>query len=124
MLGYSVDWDQLGTFVQTVGVPFACLLLFTAPIIWVIVSLVRKYGNRMAEAHIQFLTSASESQTKNSQTLERLVEMIGRDQEGHAVTHKALGLVTEAGLAMLDNDHHKARNELAKVDFVLAKRST
>jgi len=76
MLGYTIDWDKIGQFVQVVGVPFACLLLFVGPFLWVAFSLFRKYGSRMAEAHINFLSSASESQVKNAQTLERLEETI------------------------------------------------
>lgn len=121
MFAYTIDWDKVGSFVQMVGVPFACLLLFTGPFIWVAVSLFRKYGSRMAEAHILFLTSASESQAKNAQTLERLEETIARNQEGHAVTHKAIGMVAEAGLAIIDGDNPRAKNQLAKVDIVLSK---
>jgi hypothetical protein len=121
ILGYSIDWDKIGQFVQVVGVPFACLLLFVGPFLWVAFSLFRKYGSRMAEAHINFLSSASESQVKNAQTLERLEETIAKNQNGHSVTHKAIGLVADASLAIIDGDHPRAKHELSKVDIVLNK---
>ena len=123
MLGYTFDWEKIGQFIQVVGVPMACLLMFTAPFIWLFYSLIRKYGQRMAEAHLNFLISSSKSQEQNAETLRRLESTLAMNQAGHAVTHQAIGLVTNAGLAIIDGDHPKAKNELAKVDLVLKAKA-
>lgn len=119
MLAFVWDWEKVGQFVQMVGVPMACLLLFTGPFIWLLFSLGRKYGTRLAEAHLNFMDSASKTQEQNAETLKRLETTLAQNQAGHAVTHEALGLVTNAGLAIIDGDHPKAKHELAKVDLVL-----
>lgn len=122
MMGYVIDWEKVGQFVQMVGVPMACLLLFTGPFIWVLFTLFRKYGTRMAETHLKFMESATKTQEQNAETLQRLEQTLAQNQYGHAMTHKALGLVTEAGLAIIDGDHPRAKNELSKVDLVLKQR--
>jgi len=114
-----IDWEKVGMFVQMVGVPMACLLLFTAPFIWLLFTLGKKYGTRLAEAHLNFMESASKTQEQNAVTLQRLETTLAQNQAGHAVTHQAIGLVTNAGLAIIEGDHPRAKNELAKVDLVL-----
>lgn len=119
MMGYSWDWDKIANFIQVVGVPMACLLLFTGPFIWLAFSLGRKYGTKMAEAHLRFMDSATKTQEVNAETLQRLESTLAVNQSGHAVTHQAISLVSSAGLAMIEGDHPRAKNELAKVDLVL-----
>ena len=119
MMGYVIDWEKVGQFIQVVGIPMACLLLFTGPFIWLAFSLGRKYGTRMAEAHLRFMDSATKTQEVNAETLQRLENTLSQDQAGHAVTHQAISLVSNAGLAIIEGDHPRAKNELAKVDLVL-----
>lgn len=114
-----IDWKEVGQFVQMVGVPMACLLLFTGPFIWLMFTFGKRYGNKLAEAHLNFMDSASKTQEQNAETLKRLETTLAQNQAGHAVTHQAIGLVTNAGLAIIDGDHPRAKNELAKVDLVL-----
>ena len=119
MMGYVIDWEKVGQFIQVVGIPMACLLLFTGPFIWLAFSLGRKYGTRMAEAHLRFMDSATKTQELNAETLQRLENTLSQNQAGHAVTHQAISLVSNAGLAIIEGDHPRAKNELAKVDLVL-----
>lgn len=119
MMGYVIDWEKVGQFIQVVGIPMACLLLFTGPFIWLAFSLGRKYGTRMAEAHLRFMDSATKTQELNAETLQRLENTLSQNQAGHAVTHQAISLVSNAGLAIIEGDHPRAKNELAKVDMVL-----
>lgn len=118
----NLDWDKIGAFVQTVGIPFACLLIFVGPFMWLAFSLARKYGPRIAESHIAFLNSATQTQERNAETLEKLADSASKDQESHYTTHHAIGLVAEAGLAMLDEDHDSARTKLHRVEVVLASK--
>ena len=118
------DWSKFATFVQTVGIPFACLLLFVGPFLWLFFSLGRKYGPKIAEAHVEFMSSATRTQEKNAETLAKLEETASKDQEAHYATHHAIGLVAEAGLATLDGNHDTARNKLQRVEMVLAKKPT
>ena len=119
MMGYVIDWEKVGQFIQVVGIPMACLLLFTGPFIWLAFSLGRKYGTRMAEAHLRFMDSVTKTQEVNAGTLQRLENTLSQDQTGHAVTHQAISLVSNAGLAIIEGDHPRAKDELAKVDLVL-----
>lgn len=119
----KLDWDKIGTFIQVVGVPFACLLLFVGPFMWLAFSLIRKYGPKIADAHVEFMASATRTQEKNAETLAKLETTASRDQEAHTTTHHAIGLVAEAGLAILDEDHNAARNKLQRVEVVLANKN-
>lgn len=119
----SINWEKIGSFVQTVGIPFACLLLFAGPFLWLAFSLIRKYGPKIADAHIAFMDSATKTQEKNADTLAKLEQTASRDQEAHYTTHHAIGLVAEAGLATLDGNHDAARSKLQKVETVLFQTS-
>ena len=123
----NLDWDKVTAFIQTVGVPFACLLLFIGPFMWLVI----KHGPKIVDAHVAFLTSAtetqrqnSETQAKNAVTLGKLEETASKDHESHYTTHHAIGLVAEAGLAILDEDHNAARSKLQRVELVLNSKKT
>ena len=120
----SVDWDRMGVFVQNVGVPFAVLLLFCGPFIYLLFTLIRKYGGRIAESHMKFMDSAAATQEQNAATLSRLEETVASKHVDHTATHHAIGLVAAAGISMLDNDHKQARTKLERVEHVLAPRYT
>ena len=115
----SIDWKEVGEFVRVVGVPFACLLLFTAPFIWMAFSLFKKYGGRMAEAHLTFLDASARTQEQNAETLKRLEQTVAVKHKDHQATHQAIGLVAKAGIAILDDDHQEARTKLEKVGSIL-----
>lgn len=120
----DLNWEKIGAFVQTVGIPFACLLLFVGPFLWLAFSLIRKYGPKIADAHISFMDSATRTQEQNADTLAKLEKTATRDQEAHYTTHHAIGLVAEAGLATLDGNHDTARSKLQRVEIVLAKKAS
>ncbi len=124
MMGYVIDWERVGKFIETVGGPMAFLLLFAGPFIWLLYSLVKKYGARMAESHLNFVESATRTQEQNAETLRRLEATLATNQSGHAVTHQAISLVSNAGLAIIDGDHPRAKAELSKVDLVLKTKPT
>lgn len=115
----SFDWDKVAAFVQIVGIPFACLLLFVGPLIWLLFSLGRKYGPKIADAHVAFMTSATETQKQNAETLAKLELTAAKDQESHFVTHHAIGLLADAGLAQLEGKTDSARLKLQRVETVL-----
>jgi hypothetical protein len=115
----SIDWEKLGEFVKAVGIPFTCLLLFTAPFIWMAFILFRKYVGRLAEAHLNFLESSARTQEQNAETLKRLEQTVAVKHQDHLTTHQAIGLVAKAGIDILDDDHQKARVKLEKVGTIL-----
>lgn len=115
----SLDWDKVAAFVQIVGIPFACLLLFVGPLIWLLFSLGRKYGPKIADAHVAFMASATETQKQNAETLAKLELTAAKDQESHFVTHHAIGLLADAGLAQLEGKTDSARVKLQRVETVL-----
>jgi len=118
----SLDWEKMGSFVQAVGVPMACLLLFVGPFVFLAFSLFKKYGPRLAESHINFMESAERTQEQNANTLARLESTIKEKHIDHTATHEAIGLVAKAGISMLDNDHPAARSKLERVEFVLTRK--
>jgi hypothetical protein len=120
----SIDWNSVSQFVQSVGIPFACLLLFVGPFLWLFFSLGKKYGPRIAEAHIEFMASATKTQEANADTLAKLEATSTNAEKSHNVTHHAIGLVAEAGIATLDGNHDAARNKLQRVESVLFQKST
>jgi hypothetical protein len=81
-----------------------------------------KYGPRIAEAHIAFMSSATVTQEKNADTLAKLESTATKDQQSHSATHHAIGLVAEAGIATLDGNHQAARTKLEKVETVLFQK--
>lgn len=118
----SFDWKEMGTFVQAVGVPFAVLLLFVGPFVFLFFSIVKKYGPRLAESHINFMESAERTQEQNANTLARLESTVKEKHIDHTTTHHAIGLVAQAGISMLDNDHKGARTKLERVELVLHRK--
>lgn len=118
----KLEWDKIAAFVQIVGVPFACLLIFVGPFIWLFFSLIKKYGPRIADAHVEFMQSATETQKQNAETLAKLEYTSAKDQESHYVTHHAIGLLADAGLAQLDGKTDSARIKLQRVETVLTNQ--
>lgn len=119
----NIEWEKLGEFVRNVGVPFAVLLLFVGPFVYLFFTFVRKYGSQITEAHIRFIESCELTQEKNAETLQRLEHTIAEKHIDHQSTHKAIGLVAQAGVAMLDDRKHDARTKLSQVDEVLYRQS-
>jgi hypothetical protein len=119
----SFDWTSVAQFVQAVGIPFACLLLFVGPFLWLFFSLGRKYGPKIAEAHIDFMVSATKTQETNADTLAKLEATATKDQTSHYATHNAIGILAEAGIATLDGNHAEARTKLEKVETVLFQKT-
>jgi hypothetical protein len=118
-----IDWEKLGTFVQVVGVPFAILLLFVGPFIYLIFGLVKKYGARIAESHLNFMESASVTQEKNAETLAKLEDVVAKKHIDHVATHHAIYLMASAGISFLDSDHAAARIKLTQIGRVLPEQN-
>lgn len=116
----TIEWDKLSAFVQAVGVPFAVLLIFVGPFVYLTYTLISKYGASIAQAHINFMESAEKTQEKNADTLSRLETKIQEKHIDHTNTHHAIGLVAQAGIHMLDEDKKGARTKLERVGHVLA----
>jgi hypothetical protein len=116
----TIDWEKLSAFVQAVGVPFAVLLLFVGPFVFLIFTFVKKYGARIAESHINFMESSASTQEKNADTLSRLESTVASKHIDHTTTHHAIGLVAQAGIHMLDEDPKGARSKLERVNHVLS----
>jgi hypothetical protein len=116
----DIDWEKLSAFIQAVGVPFAVLLLFVGPFVYLIFTFCKKYGAQIAESHIRFMESSATTQEKNAETLSKLEATVTAKHVDHTTTHHAIGLVAQAGIHMLDEDHKGARSKLERVSHVLA----
>lgn len=116
----TVDWEKLSAFVQAVGVPFAVLLLFVGPFVYLVFTFVKKYGAQIAESHIRFMDCSATTQEKNAETLAKLETTVAAKHIDHTTTHHAIGLVAQAGIHMLDEDHKGARSKLERVSHVLS----
>jgi hypothetical protein len=117
-----IDWEKMGNFVQSVGVPSAILFSLIAPFGYLLYGFLRKYGATIAESHIKFMDSAAITQEKNADTLARLETTVAQKHADHTVTHQAIGLVAQAGISILDNDHKSARTKLERVEHVLTRK--
>lgn len=115
----SIDWDKFGTFVENVGVPFACLLLFVGPFVWLIYRIGSKYGTAIAQAHLEFMVSATKTQEQNAEVLAKLEKTTASDL---ADTHTAISLVAQAGIDHIDGLTDSAKDRLNQVTTVLKKR--
>lgn len=118
----NIDWDKLGTFIQAVGFPVAFIVMFFGPFVWIIARLFFKYGPVIAESHVNFMQSAAATQEQNANTLARLESSVKEKHVDHTTTHHAIGLVAQAGISMLDNDHQGARTKLERVELVLHRK--
>jgi len=116
----DIEWEKLSAFVQAVGVPFAVLLLFVGPFVYLVFTFVKKYGAKIAESHIRFMESSATTQEKNAETLSKLEATVATKHQDHITTHQAIGLVAQAGIHMLDEDHKGARSKLERVNHVLS----
>ena len=118
----TVEWEKLGDFVQAVGIPFAILLMFVGPFVYLGFTFIKKYGSTITEAHIKFIESCEKTQEQNAETLQRLEHTITEKHIDHQSTHKAIGLVAQAGVAMLDDKKTEARSKLSQVEDVLYRQ--
>lgn len=117
------DWSG---FISNVGIPMAILFIvlfvFVLPFVLFVVAILKKYVPRLIESHIGFMETSSRTQETNAMTLSRLETTITAKHQDHAATHEAILLGARAGIAILDGDHIEARDHLARIDGVLAKR--
>lgn len=116
----TIEWDKLGSFVQAVGVPFAILLIFVGPFVYLSFLMFQKYGSKIAEAHFNFLTVATDTQKSNADTLVRLELAVSQKNTDHRNTHGALSTIAAAGIDILDDDKKAARSKLEKVEVMLS----
>lgn len=118
----SINWSEVGTFIQSVGVPFACLLLFAGPFIYLFFNLMKEYGPKIARAHIDFVDASVKIQEQNAETLAKFERSMSAGSFGHSVTHQAISRLTSAGIHIIDGDTESAKRELRKIDGVLESK--
>lgn len=113
-------------FTSNVGIPmailFIVLMVFALPLFLMVLSFVKRYANKTADAHLNFMECSSRTQETNAQTLAKLEETIAIKHQDHAATHQAIRLGAQAGLAILDGDRDEARQKLERVDEVLTRQ--
>jgi len=118
----SINWAEVGTFIQSVGVPFACLLIFAGPFIYLLFNLLREYGPQICKAHVEFVQSTTKIQTQNSEILARLESKVSDCVSLHDDTISSIRTIAKAGSKIIEGDKEAARKELQGVEIALEKQ--
>lgn len=118
----SINWSEVGTFIQSVGVPFACLLIFAGPFIYLLFNLLREYGPQFCKAHVEFVQSTTKIQTQNSEILARLESKVSDCVSLQDDTISSIRTIAKAGSKIIEGDKEAARKELQRVEIALEKQ--
>jgi len=115
----TIDWLVIGDFIKSVGIPTGLLLLVIVPLVRAIYNLIREWGPKVAQSHVDFLNTATETQLKNSDTLSKLEQTIRVSVHDHLSFTKAIRLGAQAGEAILNDKKDVARIKLAQINELL-----
>lgn len=115
----TIDWIAIGDFIKTVGIPTGLLLLVIVPLVYAVYNVIKEWGPKVAQSHVAFLTTATETQVKNADTLSRLESTIRTSVQDHYNFTKAIRLGAQAGEAMLKDQKEVAKIKLAQINDLL-----
>lgn len=115
----TIDWTAIGEFVKTVGIPTGLLLLVIVPLVYALYSVIKEWGPKVAQSHVNFLTTATETQAKNAETLSKLESTIRISVQDHLNFTKAIRLGAQAGEAILQDKKDVAKIKLAQINDLL-----
>lgn len=115
----TVDWVAIGDFVKSVGIPTGLLLLVIVPLVYAAYNVIKEWGPKVAQSHVNFLTTATETQAKNAETLSKLESTIRISVHDHLSFTKAIRLGAQAGEAILNDKKDVARIKLAQINELL-----
>lgn len=115
----TIDWPAIGDFIKSVGIPTGLLLVFVLPLVWALYGVIKEWGPKVAQSHVDFLKTANETQIKNSDTLSRLEKTITLQASDHVNVNKAIRLGAQVGEAILNDKKDLARAKLIQINELL-----
>lgn len=115
----TIDWVAIGEFIKSVGIPTGLLLMIIVPITYAIYAVVKEWGPKVAQSHVAFLNTATETQIKNSTTLAKLEETIRSQANDHINVNRAIRLGAQVGEAILNDKKDLARAKLIQINDLL-----
>ncbi len=86
----DVQWTELGEFVKSVGIPFAIVLLFIAPIVYAVYKLISVQGPKVVEKHNEFLERTAQASDRNADSIAIMAAANSASQANHDATHSAI----------------------------------
>lgn len=115
----TIDWPAIGDFIKSVGIPTGLLLIILVPLVWAIYGMIKEWGPKVAQSHIDFLKTATDTQIKNSDTLAKLEQTIRLQASDHLNVNKAIRLGAQVGEAILNDKKDVARAKLIQINELL-----
>ncbi len=86
----SINWQEIGEFIKSVGTPIALLFLVVAPIIYAIYRVISVWGPAIAQKHLTFLESLNQSQQTISDSVAQIAATNTQSQVNHEKTHSGI----------------------------------
>jgi|GEM_PF-5954378 len=97
----NLEWEKIGEFIKSVGIPFCILLIFVGPVVFALYKLIRIYGARIFEAILKYLTTAEECNRSNTDSVAILAKTGIHSSENHDKTHDVLLRLCHIGRSVL-----------------------
>lgn len=86
----AIDWEKLGEFVKTVGIPFALFLVCVGPIVYAIYKLISVQGPKLVSKHNEFVDKVTAAGERNADSIALMASASAASQANHEATHTAL----------------------------------
>lgn len=86
----DIEWHELGEFIKSVGIPFAVVILFIAPIVYAVYGLIKTQGPRIVDKHNEFLERTASASDRNADSIAMMAQANAASQSNHDRTHAAI----------------------------------
>lgn len=86
----EINWTELGEFVKSVGIPFAILLVFVAPIAYALYRLITTQGPELVRKHNDFVDKVTAAGERNADSIAMMAAANTASQANHEATHTAI----------------------------------
>lgn len=106
----NIEWEKLGKFVQDVGIPFAIVVMFIAPLVYAIYKVISVQGPKLVEKHNDFLERTAITSERNSDSIASMAATNALVASGHQCTHDAIKEIVRGARKAID----KVAPELAQ----------
>jgi hypothetical protein len=98
----DIDWEKMGEFIKSVGIPFSLLLLFVAPIIYAVYNAIKTQAPKIVDKHNDFLERTAAASERNSDSIASMAATNAVVAIGHQCTHEAIKEIVRGARKAID----------------------
>lgn len=86
----NIEWEKLGKFVESVGIPFAVVVLLIAPLVYAVYWFITRQGPKIVEKHNNFVERQAVVSERNADSIAMMAASNSASQANHEATHNAI----------------------------------